>query len=207
MPRVRDPKRTRRKVLQASYLEFYRNGFQGGSLNRIVASAGITKGALFHHFSGKNELGYAVLEEFLAPAVHHWWVEPLLETEDPVPILQTIMERFLKKIKDEAPGSGFLFNGCPICNFAVEMSPLDEGFRSRLETIYDGWRKAIKEALARGQKAGTVRADAIPEEEATFIVASVAGTSSTGKVSQEIQLFQDCIRVVMRHLAHLLPAE
>jgi TetR/AcrR family transcriptional repressor of nem operon len=207
MPRVRDPKRTRRKVLQASYREFYRNGFQGGSLNRIVASAGITKGALFHHFSGKNELGYAVLEEFLAPAVHHWWVEPLLETEDPVPILQTIMERFLKKIKEEVPERGFLFNGCPICNFAVEMSPLDEGFRSRLETIYDGWRKAIKEALARGQKAGTVRADAIPEEEATFIVASVAGTSSTGKVSQEIKLFQDCIRVVMRHLAHLLPTE
>lgn len=176
-------------------------------MNRIVASAGITKGALFHHFSGKNQLGYAVLEEFLAPAVHHWWVEPLLETEDPVPILQTIMERFLKKIKEETPERGFLFNGCPICNFAVEMSPLDEGFRSRLGTIYSGWRKAIKDALERGQKAGTVRADAIPEEEAAFIVASVAGTSSTGKVSQEIILFQNCIRVVMRHLADLLPAE
>ena len=134
-------------------------------------------------------------------------MEPLLETEDPVPILRTIMERFLKKSKEETPEQGFLFNGCPICNFAVEMSPLDEGFRSRLGAIYGGWRKAIQDALERGQKAGTVRADAIPEEEAAFIVASVAGTSSTGKVSQEIKLFQHCIRVVMRHLADLLPAK
>ena len=51
MPRVRDPKRTRRKILEASYREFYRHGFQGGSINRIVEAAGITKGALFHHFA------------------------------------------------------------------------------------------------------------------------------------------------------------
>ena len=43
MPRVRDPKRTRRKVLEASYREFYRHGFQGGSINRIVTAAGITR--------------------------------------------------------------------------------------------------------------------------------------------------------------------
>ena len=65
MPRVRDPKRTRRKILEASYREFYRHGFQGGSINRIVDAAGITKGALFHHFTGKNELGYAVLDELM----------------------------------------------------------------------------------------------------------------------------------------------
>ena len=77
MPRVRDPKRTRRKILEASYREFYRHGFQGGSNNRIVDAAGITKGALFHHFSGKNELGYAVLDELMIPAIKNWWVEPL----------------------------------------------------------------------------------------------------------------------------------
>ena len=193
-------------MLEASYSEFYRNGFQGGSLNRIVTAAGITKGALFHHFSGKNQLGYAVLEEFLAPAVNHWWVEPLLNTEDPVPALQKILQRFIKKIEDENPETGFLFNGCPICNFAVEMSPLDEGFRSRLGKIYDLWRAAIRDALLRGQKTGTVRQDADASEEAAFLVASLAGTSSLGKVEQQVTLFQSCIRVAQRHVQTLLPA-
>ena len=204
-PRVRDPKRTRRKVLEAGYNEFYRNGFRGGSLNRIVAAAGITKGALFHHFSGKNEVGYAVLEEFLAPAVHHWWVEPLRETDDPVPALQRILRRFLKTIEDENPEAGFAFNGCPICNFAVEMSPLDEGFRERLAKIYGGWREAITEALRRGQQAGKVHAEIKPAEESAFLVAALTGTSATGKVDQQIALFRNCLRVAQRHVDTLRP--
>lgn len=206
MPRTRDPKRTRSKVLQASYSEFYRNGFQGGSLNRIVTSAGITKGALFHHFAGKNDLGYAILEEYLAPAVHHWWVEPLLETDDPVPALQAILDRFLKKIEDETPEVGFVFNGCPIGNFAVEMSPLDEGFRTRLESIYNGWRKAIRNALTRGQKAGKVCAEVSAEDEAAFLVASISGMSCTSKVAQRIKLYRHCIKAAKQHLSGLLPA-
>ena len=36
---------TRRKILQAAFEEFYKNGFQGGSINRIVDQAGTTKAA------------------------------------------------------------------------------------------------------------------------------------------------------------------
>ncbi len=91
MPRVRDPKRTRRKILEASYREFYRHGFQGGSINRIVEAAGITKGALFHHFAGKNELGYAVLDEPMIPAIKNWWVEPLEKGEDPLAFVDEVL--------------------------------------------------------------------------------------------------------------------
>src|SRR6266566_3876469 len=51
---TRAPEDTRRRILKAAFGEFYRNGFQGGSLNRIVEGAGTTKGALFHHFEGKR---------------------------------------------------------------------------------------------------------------------------------------------------------
>ena len=54
---VRAPQLSRRKILEAAFAEFYANGFQGGSLNHIVEMAGTTKGALFHHFDGKQELG------------------------------------------------------------------------------------------------------------------------------------------------------
>jgi AcrR family transcriptional regulator len=47
---TRAPENTRGKILQAAFNEFYKNGFQGGSLNRIVDEARTTKGALFHHF-------------------------------------------------------------------------------------------------------------------------------------------------------------
>ena len=68
MPTTLAPKAsdtTRTKLLWAAFAEFYRNGFQGGSLNHIVETAGATKGALFHHFAGKQDLGYAVLDEII----------------------------------------------------------------------------------------------------------------------------------------------
>jgi TetR/AcrR family transcriptional regulator, transcriptional repressor for nem operon len=65
MKRTNNPDATRAKILGAAFQEFYRHGFQGGSLNRIVKEAGTTKGSVFHHFEGKNALGYAVVDELL----------------------------------------------------------------------------------------------------------------------------------------------
>jgi hypothetical protein len=38
--RLRDPKRTRERLLQAAFREVYRSGFQGASLDAILAAAG-----------------------------------------------------------------------------------------------------------------------------------------------------------------------
>jgi AcrR family transcriptional regulator len=64
-PPARTPAATRQKILEAAFAEFYKNSFQGGSLNQVVETAGTTKGALFHHFAGKQELGYAVVNEII----------------------------------------------------------------------------------------------------------------------------------------------
>ena len=43
-PSPKAPETTRRKILAASFEEFYKNVFQGGSLNHIVEMAGTTRG-------------------------------------------------------------------------------------------------------------------------------------------------------------------
>jgi AcrR family transcriptional regulator len=198
--RVRDPKRTRRKVLEAAYREFYRHGFQGGSLNNIVKQAGITKGALFHHFPGKNALAYAIIDEFLLPAVQKWWVEPLAGTDDPINAIKEVFKRFRQRVEQENPNQGFVTNGCPICNLAAEMSPLDEGFRTRLDHLYTVWRSAIAEALKRGQANGKVRPEVNPPEEAAFLVSSIAGTAATAKTAQELAHYKAAFRATNRYL-------
>jgi AcrR family transcriptional regulator len=56
---------TRDKLLKAAFEEIYRRGFQAASLDTILAKAGVTKGALYHHFPDKGALGYAVVRGFL----------------------------------------------------------------------------------------------------------------------------------------------
>ena len=171
---------TREKILAAAFAEFYANGFQGGSINRIVDAAGITKGALFHHFSGKQELGYAVVDEIIEPRLLQRWLDPIENATDPIADLKVVFRQYVKEDMD----NGHWVRGCPLNNLAQEMSPLDEGFRTRVDALYTTWRKGYATALANGIKAGTVRADVVPRSVAALLVAGQMGIWGTGKSSQ-----------------------
>jgi AcrR family transcriptional regulator len=171
---------TRRRILMAAFTEFYRNGFQGGSLNGVVEAAGTTKGALFHHFAGKQALGYAVVDEVIGPLLLRRWLDPLTDATDPVAELKRTFRTLVKTDID----SGSWLLGCPLNNMAQEMSPLDEGFRGRIDGLYTAWRKGFAAAVTAGAKAGTVRKDVPARSVAALLVAGQMGIWGTGKSSQ-----------------------
>ena len=72
----RDPERTRELLLQAAFQEIYRSGYRSADLEAILAAAGVTKGALYYHFTNKEALGYAVVDEVIASNLHQKWVQP-----------------------------------------------------------------------------------------------------------------------------------
>lgn len=61
--RVAQGATTRAALLAAARALFGRQGFAATSLDEIVAEANVTKGALYHHFQGKEDLFGAVYEE------------------------------------------------------------------------------------------------------------------------------------------------
>jgi AcrR family transcriptional regulator len=54
---------TRAALVDAGRRLFGQHGFADTSLDGVVAEAGVTKGALYHHFRGKEDLFAAVYEE------------------------------------------------------------------------------------------------------------------------------------------------
>lgn len=54
---------TRAALVDAARRLFAERGFASTSLDEIVADANVTKGALYHHFQGKEDLFAAVYEE------------------------------------------------------------------------------------------------------------------------------------------------
>src|SRR2546423_3152827 len=197
----RSPENTRQRILDVAFDEFYKNGFQGGSLNRIVDDAATTKGALFHHFKGKKHLGHAVVREVIHPHFKQQWSDPLANSTDPITDLKRIFRQGAKrKIAD-----GGLVHGCPLNNLAQEMSPLDEKFRQALEKIYFAWRETMAAAFARGIKAGKVRKDVSPRKVAAFIVAGQAGLAGNGKNSQKEALLLQTSQALFDYLDSLKP--
>jgi AcrR family transcriptional regulator len=57
---------TRRALLDAARELFTSNGYQATRTEEIVQLAGLTRGALYHHFRGKEDLFRAVYEEVAA---------------------------------------------------------------------------------------------------------------------------------------------
>ncbi len=58
--------RTRRALLDAAAAAFAQRGYHGASVEEIAAAAGVTKGALYYNFAGKEDLFLALLEEHVA---------------------------------------------------------------------------------------------------------------------------------------------
>lgn len=179
----------RARLLHAAFGEFYLRGFQGGSLARVVEIAGLTKGALFHYFRNKDELGLAVIDEVIGPLLLARWLEPLRTARDPVMELRRV---FRELLAEDLETSG-LACGCPLNNLAQEMSPLDERFRERINGLYDLWRAGIADAIRRGKKKGTVRKDVDAEEVAAFAVAAQMGIWGTAKSSQRSEVSRQAV--------------
>lgn len=199
----RNPDRTREVLLQAAFEEIHRSGFRAASVDAILARTGVTKGALYYHFPTKTQLGYAVVEEVIRQRILQRWGHVLEETEDPITHL---IEKLQYEAKHRWPLDA-LQVGCPVNNLANEMSPIDEGFRQRIEHVFQDWRGIIARLIQQGQKSGHVRADVNATQVATFFVAAVEGTIGMAKNAQDPKLLQGNFTMLQTYLATLRPLQ
>ena len=194
--RSRDPERTRERLLHAGFQEVYRSGFQSASIDTILAATNVTKGALYHHFDSKEELGHAIIEEIVAKLTRDKWSRPLKRARNPINTLIAIVQATSVRPKD-------VNGGCPLVNLAQEMSALDEQFRKRLATIFHAWQEGIATALRRGQAQGTVRGDLVPEETAGFLIAMYEGYVMLAKNAQDAEVWNVGMRNIVGWLKSL----
>lgn len=183
----RNPDVTRQRILEAAFLEIYRNGFQGMRLDEVLATTGLTKGALYHHFPNKRALGYAVVDEIILSTVEGMWLRPLKNAADPLQALVSAIEQ----LPDLKPPEIIQY-GCPLNNLAQEMSPLDEGFRKRLDYIFRVWHDVTEEALERAKQQGRIRNDVDCDATATFVQAALEGCIGIAKNAQSKERLRIC---------------
>ncbi len=197
--RVRAPDVTRGKLLQAAFAEIYRNGFQATSIDAILASTGVTKGALYHHFPNKTSLGYAVVDEVVRGLLLEGWLGPLDHpTGDSLAALQQVLRHRAKNLSAQV-----VELGCPLNNLAQEMSPLDEGFRRRIDAAFATWRRGFAKALKRAQAEGVMRKDISATETATFLVAAIEGSIGLAKTARNARVLHANLEMLAAYVDSL----
>ena len=188
--RTNDPAGVRKRILDATADAFQKRGYHATSTHDIVRAAGVTAGALHHHFPTKKALALNVIEERVAQAVDKHWLEPVRSARGAEQGIRTAFEQIASALDRSRT-----ILGCPLNNLALELCAADSEFREAIEKIYENWRKVIADKL-RADFAGGFDADAL----ASFVIASYSGAIAQAKAKQSTAPLRTCAAQLAFHL-------
>lgn len=117
--------RTKQFILETAAPIFNQKGISGANIDDVLAATKLTKGCLYGHFEGKEDLALQVVDHML-----HNNGEKMLLTISKGKTAKGKVFAFLDFYKD--PINTYLKGGCPIFNIAVES---DDNFPAVKEKI------------------------------------------------------------------------
>ena len=179
---------TKQKVLKTARELFYLNGYNNTSIDDILKASKIKKGNLYFHFGSKEELGYAVLDSYLdeeARMIDRIFSGP----GGPMERIYRLFDSSRKHLSERG-----CRGGCPIGNFALEMSDLHNGFRKRINAVFDAWCDRLEALLGEAKKADELPPSTDTRALACFMVAVWEGGVMLVKTRKDPRVMGDCIK-------------
>jgi TetR/AcrR family transcriptional repressor of nem operon len=148
VPRVRDPEKTRERILDAAQALILDHGFGSTSVDAVVTRAGITKGAFFHHFASKAQLARALVERYAQLDQAH--LAQQLERARKLasdPLQQVLV--LIGLYEEEFDGMEEAFPGCLFASYIYESKLFDAEVMDILTESTLHWRRVMVELLTR----------------------------------------------------------
>lgn len=89
---------TRARILDAALELFADRGFYGTSMRQIAAAAGLTSGALYHHFESKEAILWGVLNDVMGRGQGVLKIGEMLGQPGQRPALRPLLTRFCQAV-------------------------------------------------------------------------------------------------------------
>lgn len=172
---------TQTKILRTAENLLWDHGYEGSSLNELVAQAGISKGGLFHYYPNKKAVTLEVLQQYFDEQV----LEPLhrhLDNKDNTLSIKVGLMNWLEESYGAYANKGFK-GGCMLGNFALETADQDEELRETVKTMFLSWENVLVSALRPLAEEGKLLMEA--RQLARLIIAMYQGITMTCKVHKD----------------------
>ncbi|MGE6395266.1 TetR/AcrR family transcriptional regulator [Chryseobacterium scophthalmum] len=168
---------TRQNILQKAFELIYTNGYQTTSIDEIIATTQVTKGAFYYHFKTKDEMGLAIINERMKPTFKNTFIEPFQSDVNPLDTIYNLMYHLLMENEDLK-----VEYGCPASNFTQEMAPWNIEFTKALNELSLEWEKAMIGAIEKGKENGKIKSDISAKEVTVFVMSGYWGVRNLGKL-------------------------
>ena len=120
---------TRKRILDAAQAMILDHGFAGVSVDQLIQSLGLTKGAFFHHFKNKNDLARSLIRRYADEGMQ-FFSDSLARAKklsnDPLQQLLIIIGLYEEMFEDLTEP----YPGCLMASYVYELQQFDEETRA-----------------------------------------------------------------------------
>jgi len=175
---------TRLNILQKAFELIYTKGYQTTSVDEIIATTQVTKGAFYYHFKTKDDMGLAIINELMIPNFTNNFIQPLQNDENPLDNIYRMMHHLL--IDNEFLKVEY---GCPASNFTQEMAPWNIEFTKALNELSLQWENTMIQSIEKGMENGKIKDGLNARGIAIFILSGYWGIRNFGKLENNKSIY------------------
>jgi TetR/AcrR family transcriptional repressor of nem operon len=176
---MRKGERTRERIIRQAAPLFNQRGYEGSSMNEIMAATNLEKGGIYRHFSGKEQLA--------AEAFDYAWAEALQARRSDLESVENSVDKLKQYIENFVERSGSVPGGCPLLNTAMDSDDGNVVLRTRARKALEGWQDFLGAIIAGGIRKGEIRRDVAKAKLANLIIASLEGAIMIGRLEHSIE--------------------
>ena len=190
-----EAEQTRRSIMAAALATFNTRGIASTTLEHIAEAAGVTRGAIYHHFGDKQTLLAAIREDVSLPIIDRADFTLLSGEGDPL----ERVKRFLLDIYGAIDADPDTRTACCVMNFKCEYVGELDSELSEYARKCERTRKQLVDVYSEAKKRGELRKGLTPEIAALDTTVFLTGLIRLG-------LLDDRGSCVRRHAADLIEA-
>jgi TetR/AcrR family transcriptional repressor of nem operon len=182
---------TRQRIIEQAAPLFNQRGYEGCSLQDIMAATGLEKGGIYRHFESKEELA--------AEAFDFAWTLASNRRRrhlDGIPNHVDRLKRFVANFGERSTFPG----GCPLLNTAIDSDNGNPILRERVRQALRSWKSLLETILTEGIAAGTVRPTIDPAKVSSILIAGLEGGMFLSRIERNDQGLRDALEFLDAYL-------
>ena len=157
--------------MQVKGLElFYQQGYYNTSVDDILKSLSLSKGAFYHHFQSKEDFFISIIQNLIVQKVYSMLIEPVEAKENPLRVIESCFDNALETAEFNEMDFGFILS-----NFMVEFNGRNPEISKYLRDIYKVWEVNLVSTLQKGKTDGYIARHVDSESVANYLISSYIG--------------------------------
>ncbi|MGI9342020.1 MAG: TetR/AcrR family transcriptional regulator [Gammaproteobacteria bacterium] len=185
---------TRQQIMDTAQSMILERGYGGTSVDSVIKSMGLTKGAFFHHFNSKSDLAKALIQRYSDDGVQTF--NETMErarklSDDPLQQLLIAIGLYIEAFD----GLTEPYEGCLLASYVYELQQFDADVRPIINSEMIHWRKALIPLIERIKSRYPPRTEIDSSALADMFLSTFEGAFVLSKALQEPQITADQLRL------------